>query len=215
MEISVITPHRRGRSDMRAWIRLWTLSVLAGVLLLGCSRDPNVRKQKYFKSGAQYLQAGKYREAAIEFQNAIQLDPRFSEAHYQLAQCYLRQSIWNGAYQELLRTADLQPQNADPLIDLARLLLAGRKFQDARDRAPAALAVRPDSFDAQLLLASADAALGNIDLAAEEDRKAIQIAPGRPEGYMALALIQLNAHKLNEAEANFQKAVSANASFLP
>ena len=80
------------------------LCALAGVLLLGCTRDPNVQKQKYFQSGAQYLQSGKYREAAIEFQNAIQIDPRFVQAHYQLAQTYLKESLWNSAYQELLRT---------------------------------------------------------------------------------------------------------------
>src|ERR1700680_4226065 len=135
---------------MRTWIRWWAASALAGALLLGCSRDPNARKQKYFESGTQYFQAQKYREAAIEFQNAIQLDPRFLRAHYQLAQSYLRQSLWNGAYQELLRITDLDPHNTDALSDLAKLLLAGQKFQDAHDRASAVLAVKPDSFDMQL-----------------------------------------------------------------
>jgi tetratricopeptide (TPR) repeat protein len=202
-------------SYKRAWIRLWILSALAVTLSSGCSRDPNVRKQKYLQTGIQYLQAGKVREAAIEFENAIQLDPRFAEAHYQLAQCYLKESIWNGAYQELLSTADLQPQNVDALTDLAKLLLAAGKFQDARDRAAAALAVKPESFDAQLQIASADTALGNEDLAAEEGQKAIEFAPGRPEGYIVLALTEVKEKKLDKAEGSFQKAISTNAGFLP
>ena len=200
---------------MRTWIRLSAAIVLAGILLLGCSRDPNVRKQKYFESGAKYFQAQKYREAALEFQNAIQIDPRFAQAHYQLAQCYLRESLWNGAYQELLRTTDLDPQNTDALGDLAKLLLAGHKFQDARDRAAAVLAVKPGSFDIQLVLANADAAMGNAQLATDEVAKAIQLAPDRPEGYMVLALLEVKGQKLADAEANFQKAVSVNGSFLP
>jgi Tfp pilus assembly protein PilF len=91
---------------MKTDIRLWAV-VLTGALLLGCSRDPNVRKLKYFRSGQQYFQKGKYREAALEFQNAIQLDSRYADAHYQLAQVDLRESLYTGAYQELLRGVDL------------------------------------------------------------------------------------------------------------
>jgi Tfp pilus assembly protein PilF len=42
----------------------------------GCSRDPQIAKRKYFEKGVRYYERGKYREAAIEYQNAIQIDPR-------------------------------------------------------------------------------------------------------------------------------------------
>lgn len=74
---------------MRAprWLVLAVLVGLTAGLLAGCSRDPNVRKQKYFESGTRYFEAGKYREAAIQYLNAVQVDPAYAEAHYQLAQC--------------------------------------------------------------------------------------------------------------------------------
>ena len=60
--------------------RLWC-AVLAACFLTamftGCSRDPNVRKQKYLESGNRYYEKGKYREAAIQYENAIQVDARF------------------------------------------------------------------------------------------------------------------------------------------
>jgi len=40
--------------------------------LVGCSRDPNVRKQKYFESGERYFEKGKYREAVIQYRNEPQ-----------------------------------------------------------------------------------------------------------------------------------------------
>jgi len=55
-------------------------------VLTACSHDPNVRKQKYLESGQRYYDKGAYREAEIQFQNAIQVDARFAEAHYRLAQ---------------------------------------------------------------------------------------------------------------------------------
>ncbi|MBZ5545977.1 MAG: hypothetical protein LAO07_20270 [Acidobacteriia bacterium] len=57
--------------------RILGLVLVAG-LLVGCARDPNVRKQRYLESGEQYLQQEKYREAAVQFQNALQVDPRFA-----------------------------------------------------------------------------------------------------------------------------------------
>ena len=83
------------------------------------SCNPNILKQKYLASGNSYFDQGKYREATIQYLNAIQIDKAFSEAHYRLAQAYLRQGIWAGAYQELLRTADLQPENLRAQIDLS------------------------------------------------------------------------------------------------
>src|SRR5271169_7241757 len=69
-------------------------------LLTGCSRDPNIRKQKYLESGQRYFDKGAYREAEIQFQNAIQVDARFAEAHYKLAQTAMKIQQWPGALQE-------------------------------------------------------------------------------------------------------------------
>ena len=66
-------------------VRLLLACLLLAAVFTGCSRDPNVRKQKYLDSGEKYFAEGKYHEAAIQFSNAIQIDSRFAQAHYQLA----------------------------------------------------------------------------------------------------------------------------------
>jgi Tfp pilus assembly protein PilF len=76
---------------------------LTSLFLAGCSRDPNIRKQKYYESGQRYFAKGKYREAVIQFSNAVQVDPRFGDAHYKLAQTYLKLQEWPRAWQELSR----------------------------------------------------------------------------------------------------------------
>ena len=107
----------------------WALRVslaVATVLLVGCNRDPQVAKQKYLDKGTAYFQKGQYREAAIEDQNAIQIDSQFAPAHYQLAQCYLKLSDLARAYQELTRTVAIDPANSDAQLDLASMLPRGR-----------------------------------------------------------------------------------------
>ena len=63
--------------------------VLAGVLALtACSKNPDVQKREYFERGNKYADAKKYREAIIEYRNAVQIDPKFGEARYGLAKAY-------------------------------------------------------------------------------------------------------------------------------
>jgi len=54
--------------------RLFLVCFLIAALFMGCSRDPNVRKQKYLESGDRYFAKGRYREAAIQYSNAVQVD---------------------------------------------------------------------------------------------------------------------------------------------
>jgi len=112
--------------------RLFLLLALAATFV-ACSRDPNVRKQKYFESGQRYFDKGKYREASIQFGNAVQVDPRFAQGHYRLAQSFLKLQQWTRAYQELSRTVELEPENYQARIDLATLLIAGHDIKQAQE----------------------------------------------------------------------------------
>src|SRR5579863_319829 len=105
------------------------------ILLAGCSHDPTERKQKAFDSGNNYFNAGKFPEACAEYENAVQIDPKFLEAHKKLADCYLRRQMWSPAYQELTRVVELEPQNYGKQLELGNLLLAGGRAKEAQDRA--------------------------------------------------------------------------------
>lgn len=144
--------------------RKFQFLILAMCLALigGCARDPNIRKQKYLASGTSYFDQGKYREAAIQYLNAIQIDKSFADAHYRLAQAYSRQGIWAGAYQELLQATDLQPDNLKAQIELGTLLLSAKQFKEAQDRAQNVLSRDPNNVDGHILLANSDAALEDV-----------------------------------------------------
>src|ERR1051326_8001319 len=83
---------------VRFFSRQHLILTLIVIFSSACSRDPNLRKQKYFQSGRNYFEKGKYREASIEFVNAIKIDPRYAEAHHQLAETYLKLQQPQSAY---------------------------------------------------------------------------------------------------------------------
>jgi len=90
-----------------------------------------------------YFQKGRYPEAIIQFRNAVQVDNRFASAHYQLAQCYLRQAEWLQAQIELLTTVELDPRNSRAQLDLGRFMFEGRQFKHAKERAQLVLKDNP------------------------------------------------------------------------
>jgi len=188
-------------------ISAWIGFILFTCLFAACSSDPNVRKQKYLESGNRYLVKDKYREAAIQYQNALQVDPRFVEGHYQLAQAYMKLEVWSGAYSELRQTLDLDSKHVKAHIDMGNLYLAARDYNNAQDQARTVLGLDPENVDAHTLLANSYAGLGNLPVSLEEMQKAIQLAPDRPRSYLNLALLQAGAKQSAAAETTFKKAL--------
>lgn len=177
------------------------------IAMSACSRDPNVRKQKFFQSGMQYFENGKYREAAIQYQSALQVDAQYTEAHYQLARCYLKLKIWNGAYNELMRTTEIDPHYLKARVDLGHLLLAAGEYKSADDEAKAALAQSPDNADVHSLIADIDFRQGHYPEAQEELNKVLQITPRSADAYIAMGKIQAAAKNPTGAEVSFMKAI--------
>jgi len=190
--------------------------LLAGSLiaLAACSRDPNVRKQKYLESGKRYVGKNQYREAAIQFGNAIQIDPRFAEAHYQLAQTLLKMQQWNPAYLELEKTVSLEPQNYRARIDLANLLITGRDVKQAQEQTDALLKAQPNNAEVHAAVANLLAAQENLPAAMLELQKSIALDPNRWESYLALAFLQMRSNQPDAAEASFKKAVAVSPQTL-
>ena len=190
---------------------------LSSGLLAGCTRDPNVRKQKYLESGDRFLAKEKYREAAIQYQNALQVDPRFVEGHYHLAQAYMKLGIWSGAGEELYRTLDLDPNHVKAHLDYGKMNLAGNRtnMNVAQDHARIVLGLDPNNVDAHILLANSYAGLENLPASLEEMQKAIQLAPDRADSYLNLALLQMGAQQTAAAEASFMKALQLDPKSVP
>src|SRR5580700_7262637 len=93
------------------------IAFLAAVALTSCAKDPQKAKAKYFAAGQGYMKKGQYGDAAIEFRNALRLDPRFVEAYYQLAQADLARHDWSAAYGYLEKTIELDPGRLDARLD--------------------------------------------------------------------------------------------------
>jgi tetratricopeptide (TPR) repeat protein len=196
---------------------LLACSLLA--LLAGCTRDPNVRKQKYFDSGQKYFAEGKYHEAAIQYSNAIQIDSRFAQAHYELSQAYLRMGDTNRAFQELNRTAELAPDNYKARTDISNLLVTVRNpdgspvsdmLKQAKTHLDYLREKQPNLPETHEAWANYYAAQNQIGQAITEMQQAIAADPNRSESYLLLGLLQLRSNLFDQAEVSFKKATEVD-----
>ena len=201
------------------FVRLLLICSLLAAVFTGCSRDPNVRKQKFFESGDKYFAEGKYREAALQYSNAIQIDSRYAQAHYQLGQTYLKMGDGQRAAQELARTIELAPDNYRAHTDLANLLVAqrnpdGTPVQDYLKQAKSHLdilkAKQPNNPETHEAWANYDVAQNNIGAAMLEMQQAIEADPNRSESYLLLGLFELRSNLPDKAEAHFKKATEVD-----
>ena len=195
----------------KGWVRCALVAVCAlGALLTGCSRDPNVRKQKYLESGERYFDKGQYREAAIQFENAIQVDARFTDAHYKLALTALKLQQWPSAYQELATTVQLQPDQYAAHLDLANLLILGGRLNEAKEHLDLLTQKQPNNPDVYIALSNYDAGTNNTTAALADMQKAMQLDPARSDSYLNLAMLQMRGQQWDAAEQSFKKAVELN-----
>jgi tetratricopeptide (TPR) repeat protein len=182
----------------------------AAILLVtaGCSKDPEVAKREYVRSGDAYVAKKQYKEAVVEYRNAVQRDPRFGEARAKLADAYFQTGEVENAFREYIRAADLLPNDVTAQLKAGEMLLVGKRYEDAKARAELALARAPQNVDAQILKANALAGLNNVDDAVKEVEDAIRRAPDRSASYANLGALQMIRGNREEAEAAFKQAAA-------
>jgi tetratricopeptide (TPR) repeat protein len=185
------------------------LCFLLTLMWTGCSRDPNVKKQKYLESGQHYFDQQRYREAAIQFGNAVQVDPQFAQAHYRLGETLLKLQDLNHAYGELSRAVELDPNIYAAQADLANLLVSSRQpeaLKQAKIHLDLLREKQPDSAETYAAWSNYYFAEDKLAAAMQEMQKAIDADPARSDSYLSMALLQTRADLPEQAETNFKKA---------
>lgn len=173
-----------------------------------CTRDPDVLKVQYVKSGNEYMNKKRYPEAIIEYRKAILAAPKYGEARYKLAEAYAASDDVRNALPEYVRAADILTDDVDLQLKAGNLLLLGGRFQDAKTRARVALKKEPNNFKAFVLLGNALAGLRQMDDAVNVAQRAAELEPERPGLMTNLGTLEFIKGDRDLAEAAFKKAVA-------
>jgi tetratricopeptide (TPR) repeat protein len=210
------------------------LAVLVG--LASCSRDPNVVKKHYLESGNKYFDKGRYKEASIQYRNALKRDPKYGPAYYKLALVGLKTGDISGAVSSLRRAVELipkdQPDHWDSVVKLTEIYLAvGRGEKQYMDGVYQFIkdlqAHDPNSYDGHRLVGHVnyfkatdayknkknDEGLAFLDAAAAEYRKADSIKPGQQGVSMQLARVLAAKGDFTGSETLYRSVIAKDKTY--
>ncbi|HEX3748614.1 MAG TPA: tetratricopeptide repeat protein [Bryobacteraceae bacterium] len=221
-------------------LRRATIPFLVFLTLVSCRRDPNVAKKQYLESGNKYFDHGRYKNAAIQYQNAIKIDRKYGPAYYKLGMVYLQMKPPQAgtAIHHFRRAVELlegnqayQEEYIESVVQLAELdiqyLFKDKTVleSDVPHYCQVLFKRDPNSFDGFRLTGDLDFAkfgqaadagptVANKFLsdAMENYRKADSIKPGVPGVEMQMGVILVLQNHLAEAEPYFRKVIDKDKS---
>ena len=115
---------RRSKVMMACWI-------VVALFLGSCDRSPEAKLVKYLKRGDAYVKEEKFKEAVIEYKNAVKAVPKDPIAHLKLAKASLEAKDIRTAFAELQKTVELDPNNFEALGKLGEIYVMGGKKDEA------------------------------------------------------------------------------------
>lgn len=189
---------------------LFLLCVLCGMVLASCSRDPQVRKQKYFAGAMQHLRQGQAARAVLDLRNALQVDPDFVEAANVLAELQARMGNYREAFSLLQRAEKTKPDYLPARKGLAQLYKLAGKLTEAQEEAGYILQRTPDDTDVLFLLGTIQQSQKKSTEAEGSFNRILEIQPSHVQALLALASIQDRAKNPAAAERFLKLAVERN-----
>lgn len=108
-----------------------------------------------YNDGLAMAERGEFLDAAGAFRRAIELDPQFADAHFNLGVTYQRMKAYEKAQESFRRAAEVEPENADYQYALGGAYFHLQRYDRAIAAFRGALAVQPAHRRAQYSLAVA------------------------------------------------------------
>lgn len=147
---------------------------------------------------------GDYVTAISDLEQAIELDPNYAEAYRYLGRYTYFEGDYDAVEAHLLRAIELNPADVDARLWLAEYYGDVSDYNLAEDQYDALLDAK-DTLDVDTLYsiwlgkANAQAALGEVDAAADTFLSAIELDPSRYEAYAELGSLKVYANQFTDA----------------
>lgn len=189
------------------WARVLALGLVI-VAVCGCTRGAT--KARHLSRGDRYFGKGDYGAAAIEYANALRLDPTNHVAIRQLGLSYYGARNLRQAYPLLVKAREGEPDNLELRMKLGGLYLVTGNANDARREVEYVLGREPGNFEALMMWA---ASCCNPKMADEGIRrlKSLESQFGtRSRFHLAMGSLLLQKKDVAGAGRSFDKAVQVD-----
>ncbi len=187
------------------------------LILFGCGPDKETKYADLIKKYDEYFAAGKFEEARLSIQSAIDIRPQEGDAYYKLGEVLLRQEKFPNAVENYRSAVNYNKDHRDARYRLATIMLAAKDYEASEDNAEKILAQNPKDVDALILKANIAAASTRKDyvLARQLLEGVLKEHPKNANAIASLGTLALQQDELKEAEERFTEALALDPKSLP
>ncbi len=185
------------------------ISLILVTLLVACS-SPEEKKAAFFTQGKTYYEQGDYVNSRLELKNAIQIDLKYAQAYYYLGMVELKEGNPRQAFGFIRKATELQPDLLAAHLELGRLFLGAKAFDQAQEKATLLLTSDPTNQDAKLLQASIFFQQHNFSKARPMLEELLASGLSTPEPFLILATIYDEQGLKGKTEAILQQGIKLN-----
>jgi tetratricopeptide (TPR) repeat protein len=161
-----------------------------------------------------YLQ-GRWDEAIVQYQRALQISPDYALATDNLGNAFLQKGRVGDAVALFQKALQIDPTYADAHVSLGNVLFQEGKVDKAADQFQKALQIKPNLAIAHNSLGIALLQQGKVADAIAQFQKELEIAPDEAPGHYSLALALMQTHRVDEAITEYQKGLATDPNFAP
>jgi tetratricopeptide (TPR) repeat protein len=160
-----------------------------------------------FADGEAAYNAKKYDEAMAIFAGYTERRPGNAWGHYMLALSAWKSGDAKKAEFAFEKALSIDPRHVKSLVNLSRVFIEQKRYEDASDRLALAGQIDPESPEVQRLLGRVYHAQRRTDDAVQAYRRAIELNEADAWSMNNLALVLIDAQRAGEALPLLEKAV--------
>jgi tetratricopeptide (TPR) repeat protein len=176
---------------------------------LVCSQQ-RIRAMEITNKGIEAFNNGLQDAAERELKLAIQTDPTYVLAYYNLGKVYQKQRKWDRAIEAFTSATERDPGNANYHYDLGEAAFEAKRFDRAEQAFKKATEVDPKLPKAHWRLGLIYSSLDRAKEADASLRKAIEVNPHLDKPFVALGHLYLDYDAANEAKQVFSECARIN-----
>lgn len=191
-------------------MRVRLTCAIAAMLLLAACDSPEEREAAYLKSGKELYASGDLSKAAIEFRNALKVNPTAVEAKYFTALIFEKKGNVARAISTFQEVALQDPNNREVQLKLGQYALMDGDAAGAGERADKLIALDSTKPDGHTMKAAALLMMNKLAEAETEAETALTLKPHDEDATIVLASQRARQKKVGEAEAIVAEALQAN-----
>jgi Tfp pilus assembly protein PilF len=173
-----------------------------------CSQE-RIKAIELANKGAEEFKNNLYDSAEKDLKQAIQTDPSYEIAYYNLGKVAQKQRKWDKAIEAFEQAVQRKPDNANYQYDLGEAYLSANRIDEAEKALKAATAADPKLFKAWWRLGLVYKKLDRPKEADDALRHAIEANSRFSKSYVALGYLYLDYDFNKEAAQVFQGCVTA------